>query len=177
MQVHHVALCLITLTIMSEPALADDKARPTILQSLVDCKKIADMAERVACYDTHVTALDEAERAKNVVVIDKARMKEARKGIFGLTLPSLTDIIGGGSDDNEAEEITQIESTIQRVSRSPSGRWVFIIEDGAKWVQTDQRDLVDDPRTGQKIAIRRASMGSFLANVDGQTAIRVRREN
>lgn len=171
------ALCLPPLLFGTQPAWAEANSRPAILKDLVDCRTIADIPERVACYDARVAALDEAERSKTVVVIDKTQMRAARKGIFGLTLPSLSKIVGGEPDDGDEEAVTQIESKIERISRTSDGRWIFIIEDEAKWVQTDRRNLIRDPKSGQKISIRKAAMGSYLANVDGQTAIRVRREN
>ena len=53
---------------------------------------------------------------------------------------------------------------------------VIIIEDGAKWVQIDT-NAVRTPKSGMPIRIRRATMGSYFANIAGRPAIRMRREN
>ena len=71
--------------------------------------------------------------------------------------------------------MTQIESTIRGLRQDPYGKYTFTLEDGARWVQIDTREMRATPRLGQPIRIRRAMMGSYLANVNDQIAIRVRR--
>lgn len=159
------------------PALAADKAdaeveRPQILTDLVACKAIADPAERLACYDQRVASLDTATRNRDVIVADRETMKEARRGLFGLKLPSVR-LFGGG----ESEAVTEIEGVIKSASQNGFGKWEFVLEDGARWVQTDTKAIPRYPRPGFKIVIREAAMGSYLAKVDGQIAVRVKRVN
>lgn len=149
-------------------------ARPEALSRLVDCRTVADTAERLACYDREVAALDAAEARRELVIVDRQQIRKTRNTLFGLSLPSLS-IFG---DDSPGEEgVSRIESKIKSFSQNSLGKWTFELLDGARWVQIDSRNLSADPRAGQEIKIRKAAMGSYLANVNGQIAIRVRRVN
>lgn len=147
--------------------------RPPVFQKMVECRNSADSAQRLACYDREVAAVAAAEARQDLVVIDRAKVRSARKTLFGLTVPDL-GIFGGGDDE---EGVSRIESTLAAVGRDPAGRWTFRLVDGARWVQADSRELGIDPSQGQPIVIRKAAMGSFLANVNKQIAIRVKRVN
>ena len=155
---------------------ASAEAAPSLFDAVVACRAIAEPSERLACFDRSVPALDEARRGRQIVVMDREEVREARRGLFGLLLPA-GRIFGGGDDDSSTgENIDRIETTIDRANRGADGKWIFVLADGARWQQIDVR-RINDPRQGTTIAIRRAAMGSFLANVGGQTAIRVRRVN
>ncbi|WP_380872727.1 hypothetical protein [Sphingomonas sp. DBB INV C78] len=177
---------LLGACVLAAPALSfaaeQREGRPAIFQKLVDCRAIADDGQRLACYDAQVAALDSAEANKDVVVVDKGQIKKAKKTLFGLSLPTL-DIFGGGSDEKkdeaQQEEVTEIETTIKSAAplKGTTDRWVIIIEDGARWVQTESKRLNRSPKPGMPIKIRKATLGSYFANVDGQPAIRMRREN
>ena len=167
-------LAILALLTLPAAAGAQDKEAPRspALTRLVDCRTIADPQERLACYDREVASLDAAEARKDVVVVDRDQLRKTRKTLFGLTLPNLS-VFG---DDNEDEAGVQtLETKIKSVSQTPYGKWIFELEDGARWAQTDSRELAAYPKPGQDITIRRASMGSYMANVNKQIAIRVQR--
>lgn len=173
-----IAIPCVIATPLAASAADAPSDRPEIFKKLVDCRSIAENVQRLACYDAQVAALDDATMRQEVVVVDKAQISKARKTLFGLSLPSLS--IFGGNDGKNAEEndVREIESTIKSASLIRGmDRWVFILDDGARWVQTEGKALSRYPKPGMPIRIRKAAMGSFMANVDGQTAIRVRREN
>ena len=153
---------------------APPSPRPPAFQKLVDCRDVTDASRRLACYDREVTAVAAAEGRQDLVVIDRAKVRTARRTLFGLQVPDL-GIFGG--DDGEEEGVSRLEATIAGVGRNGDGRWTFRLADGARWIQSDSRELGIDPAAGQPIVIRKAAMGSFLANVNKQIAIRVRRLN
>jgi hypothetical protein len=167
------------LIMVSGAASAKDRdakiARSDLLQKVVDCRAIADSTARLACYDTQVARLDEAEAKKEVVVVDQAEVKKARRGLFGLSLPDLGGLFGGGGDGKEDEGLSEIESVIKQSSFA-NNRWTITLEDGARWVQTELRS-VREPKPGMKIRIKKAAMGSFMANINDRPAIRVARIN
>lgn len=159
------------------PALAQSAqpprpATPEAFSRAVQCRAIADPQERLACYDREVAAMAAAEAANEIRVVDRQQVRSTRRSLFGLTLPDL-NIFGGDADD----PMNEINGTIRTVTRLPDRKWAFTLEDGARWVQIDTRQLVSDPRAGHTVRIRRAAMGSFLANINRNTAIRVRRSN
>jgi len=163
------------LGLLPPAAVAQNPAReapPAAFARAVQCRAIANAQERLACYDREVAALEQAERSSEIRVVDRQQVSRTRRTLFGLTLPDI-NIFGG---DNDGEAITEITSKLRSVSQDGNGKYLFELEDGARWRQIDTRNLVN-PRAGQPIRIRRAAMGSFLANVGSQTAVRVRRVN
>lgn len=160
---------------------ADPPARPTILQQLYDCRTIADPAERLACFDRQVSALATAETSRDIAIIDREQVRRTRQGLFGFSLGDLGSIFGGGDpDDNDnaeerADRVDRIESVLRAVGRDRSGKLVLILENGQQWVQTDTSGG-RSPRAGQNVIISRASLGGFIASVDGRSGFRVRRE-
>lgn len=162
-------LCLI---VAAMPAAAKDRdvdgPPPPVFQAVLDCKTVADSTARLACYDKAVGAMDAARAANDLVVTDRATVREAKKGLFGLSLPSLK-LFGGGKD----EEVTEIEGKVTAIRMASDGFPIFTLEDGARWKQTDGRNTF--PKVGSKIKVRKASLGSYMANVDGQPAVRVSR--
>ncbi len=158
-------------------------ARPEVLLRLIACRSIAEATERLVCFDTQSAVLDRAERQRDVVVVDRSQIRKARRSLFGLELPDFSLFGGGGDRDGkeggtqEEEGISRIDSTITQASQGPTGRWMLVIQGGARWMQIDTRDPAHLPRAGMPITIRRATMGSYLASIDKQIAIRVRRIN
>lgn len=166
------ALLAAAFAAFAAPAMGKDKdevpSPPPVFQAVVDCKTIADSVQRLACYDRTVEAMAAASRAKDLAVFDRTTMREARRGIFGLSLPRLK-LFGGG----DSEEVMEIDSTISAVRMASDGMPIFTLADGARWKQTDGRNVF--PKSGDAIHIRRAAMGSFMANVAKQAGVRVTR--
>lgn len=149
--------------------------RPQALERVFDCRSLQAPAERLACYDREVAAFETAANARDVVVYDREQVRRTRRSLFGIVLPSLDIFGGGGDNDDESAEVSQIEGTIRSLRQDGNGRYLVTLDDGARWAQIDNRELSATPRAGQPIRIRRAAMGSYLANIGGNVAIRVRR--
>ena len=66
------------------------------------------------------------------MVIDKARANQAKRSLFGFSVPSFGGLFGGNEDD-----IKQIESTVASVSRNAEGGWLLKLADGSVWSQID----------------------------------------
>ena len=157
------------------PALAQERAAPPpppqALTRVFDCRQVQAAEERLACYDRQVEALQAAAASQEVVAYDREQIRRTRRSLFGIALPDLS-IFGGGEDE---DGVTQLESTIRALRQDAYGKYIFTLADGARWAQIDSREMRATPRVGQPIRIRRAMMGSYLANVNNQIAIRVRR--
>ncbi len=145
--------------------------RAAQFQDLLDCKAKTDAAERLACYDTVVGALAGAEQKGDIVVVDRDQAKAVRRQAFGFNLPSLSMF----EKTEKPEEVDNLSAVATRAYRGGDGKWVFELEDGAVWGQTDSETLGRQPSRGSKIEIRKAAMGSYFLNSDGQRAIRARR--
>ena len=148
--------------------------RPAVLSRVVQCRAIAAEAERLACYDREVATLDQAQASGELLAMDRGQVRRTRRSLFGLTVPNLGIF---GDDNQDEEEASRIETTIRSATQNANGKWIIELADGARWLQIDSMNLNIRPRPGQAIRIRRAAMGSYLANVNNQTAIRMRRMN
>jgi hypothetical protein len=165
-------LAVMTVTMAQGAAAAPPPSAPAV-QAVIDCAKVVQNDQRLACYDAAVAAMAKAQTTGDLVAIDRAQRRAARRQAFGFTLPSLAFLDRG----EKAEEVNNLDTTITAVSRSADGKWVITVEGGAVWRQTDSNDLSKDPRVGSAAKISKGVLGAFFMNVDRQQAIRVHRVN
>ena len=159
---------------LSVPATAKDKlpsARPAQIQELYACRDIADASARLTCFDREVGELATADQAREITFTDRETAKKARRGLFGFSFPKLGGIFGGDED-----EVKEIETTIRSVSMDASGKYTLAMDDEAVWVQIDTTRLPRQPKPGQKVKIKVATMGSYFATIDGGRTIRMKRD-
>lgn len=148
-------------------------APPAIYTELVACKDIAEPTARLACYDEKVTALQTAQSTNQVVIADREQVREARKGLFGLSLPRIKLFDGDG---DEGDQITEITGVISQARTIHGGKWLITLDDGAVWQQTDPaRSTMRRPKAGDTITIKVATLGSFLASVNDGRGFKVKR--
>lgn len=143
----------------------------SLFEAVTRCRMIADPAERVACYDRSVEALQAAERRKEVAIVDRAQISESKRALFGLSLPRLP-VFGRAEDGTQ---ISQINSTVASAAMD-RGNWLLRLVDGSKWRQIDDNELGRRPRAGDKVIVKRAALGSFRMSIAGTPGIKVRRE-
>ncbi|HUZ12040.1 MAG TPA: hypothetical protein VMU93_04210 [Caulobacteraceae bacterium] len=115
----------------------------------------------------------EAEDKGDLVSNDRAQRSAVRRQAFGFSLPSLA-IFDRGEKPDEVNRVTEVVASARR---GPEGRWVLRMQDGAVWRQTDDADLGRRPHAGSKALIKRAALGSFMMEIDGQAGIRAQRQN
>jgi hypothetical protein len=147
-------------------------SRAEVLKGLTACRAIGDSAARLDCYDKAAAALDQAQASGEVVVIDRAQARAARRQAFGFNLSALSILDRTAPKD----EVNTLNSTATGAYRNGDGKWVIILDDGAHWRQIDDADLSRAPRAGSVIRIRHGSLGSFVMNIDGQPYIHVHRD-
>jgi hypothetical protein len=158
----------------AQPRQEGRQQRPELFDALVRCRAVAEAAARLQCFDSAAAALEQAAERREVVVVDRAQVRESRRRLFGLALPRLP-IFGDGDDDEQAEEVNRVEGVVASASQDGNGRWIVRLQDGALWVQTDNRPLALRPRPGQPVVIERGALGSFMMRVNGQPGVRARR--
>jgi hypothetical protein len=146
--------------------------RAAVLQGLLDCRAKTDSADRLACFDAAAARMDQAEAKGDIVVVDREQARTVRKQAFGFILPSLSLFDRG----EKPEQIDHYSGVIALARTNGSGRWTIRLEDGAVWNQIDGNPPNRDPKTGMKVEIRAAVMGSYMMSVDGQGAFRAHRE-
>ncbi|HEU5284910.1 MAG TPA: hypothetical protein VFU20_00190 [Sphingomicrobium sp.] len=164
------ACALLSTAAAAAPRKKAEGGAPAQIQRLLGCRALADAAQRLACFDRETSALDQAMAKRDVVVIDRQRVTAARRSLFGFSVPSFGGLFGG--DENEVKEI---QSTVAAVARNPEGGWTIKLADGSTWTQTDDTPIGLRPERGQKIVVRRGSLGSFRLSVNGQPGFKVKR--
>jgi len=130
---------------------------PGALERMLDCREVAGDDARLACFDRESTTLDAARRSREIVVLDGRAAEESERAVR-----------------RERRRTEPFEAAIATARRQADGRWSFRLEDGSRWVQADTQRLFRAPAAGQVIAIRPAALGSYVANVADQRAIRLR---
>lgn len=169
-----IRLPLALLVLASAPAAlaAPGPAQPGALGAVTACRAIPEAAARLACYDKAAAELAAADASGEIVVLDRQKVESVKREAFGFNLPKL-DLFGGKGD--KVEGLDRIEGVAKQAWQNGTGGWTIVLEDGAKWDQVGRDPVRRAPKAGSKIAIRKATMGSYFLNIDGQTAIRARR--
>jgi crotonobetainyl-CoA:carnitine CoA-transferase CaiB-like acyl-CoA transferase len=167
-----IALAWGAAAFASDPAAPPATSQVEVLKGLTACRAITDGPARLACYDKAAAAIDQAQASGEVLVIDRAQARAARRQAFGFNLSALSILDRTAPRD----EVNTLNSTVAEAYRNSDGKWVIVLEDGAHWRQIDDADLSHSPHAGSVIRIRHASLGSFVMNIDGQPYIRVHRD-
>jgi len=169
-----VILGLAAMLALPAAASAKDETphdRAPAFQGVLNCRGIADNAQRLACYDAAAAKMGEAETHGEIVVIDRAQASAAHREAFGLHVPSLSFVTRA----LRPEEVNRIEGVVDTAHADANGFWTFELDGGAIWRQISG-ELWRPPRHGSKVSIRRGSLDSYLMNVDGQPSIKVHRD-
>jgi len=146
---------------------------PAAVQKLLACRSAAPDAARLACYDAAVGELSQLIATGEVVIVDHKRVAEVKRQAFGFSLPSLSLFERSGAKD--AGELSRISGVVKEAYQRGDGKWMVELEDGGLWQQTDDEKLMQGARKGSKVEVRKAALGSFFMNIDGQRALRVMR--
>lgn len=160
----------------SSPAFSKDKASrnqppPPDFARLIACQQVTDGPQRLACYDREVTTVASANARGDLVVVDRQQISATKRSLFGLTLPTLGFLGDSGND------VTTLDTTIKSIAFAPDTKPIYTLAEGGRWQQLEFKTFVMDPAPGMKVHIKRAALGSYMMNVEGQIAVRVQRMN
>jgi len=153
-------------------------AQPTsgadMLQSLSRCRAVAAADARLDCFDKATAALESAVQSKSVTILDQKDIRDARRSLFGFTLPRLGLFGAGqdrGSDEAKREDFDELNTTIASIRPIANGRIELRLADqDAVWVTTDPMPF--PPRAGAKIRIRKGAVGNYFLAIAGQRSVR-----
>jgi hypothetical protein len=153
----------------------EDSSRnaPEPFQKMMECRSLADDQSRLECFDKEASAVASARDAGTLLVVGQEGLRQNRRRQFGVVASDPSLLLEGEG----AEQVNEITTRIVSASQRSDGKWILNLEESGRWVQIDSRSLSSEPRSGHEIKIRRAAMGSYLANINGQIAIRVRRSD
>lgn len=150
------------VAIAAEPSSSD-----RVLHDFGECRATADAAARLACFEKTYDAFEKAVKAKEVTIIDKADVRQAKRSLFGFALPHI-DLFSGVKTD-AGDDFTEINTTVASAREVEHGRVEIRLADdsGAVWQTTDPMPF--PPRPGDKIRIRQGTLGSYFLNSGGKT--------
>jgi hypothetical protein len=164
---------LAAAAVAAPPPTPKTEGRAQELQRLIDCRKIADNTQRLACFDAAAAAMDQAEAKGDIVVVNREQARKVRRQAFGFTLPSMSLFERG----EKPEELNKVEGVVAAVRQNGSGKWVIRLEDGGTWVQVDTNEIIPDPKPGETVEIRRAALGSYMLVLPRHRSFRAHRED
>lgn len=147
---------------------------PAILSGLTECRAHRESATRLACYDAAVAKLVDATEKRDVVVLDRAGIRETRKSLFGFTLPRIA-LFGerdAKEDATQRDDVTELQTTITAARELGGGKFRLTLAEGGIWQSTESWVGGKLPAAGASILIRRAALGSYFLKLDGGRAVR-----
>jgi hypothetical protein len=144
-----------------------------LLTALFNCAGESSGNARLACYDQTVPALKLAIERKEIVIVDSRAVGEAKRSLFGISLPKLR-IFGDGSGSAPNETLRSIEAKIVAVGQTAEGGVLLSLDAGSRWAQVGS-DYVNRAKAGETIIIRRGDVGGYMAKIGTGRAFRVRR--
>lgn len=150
---------------------AQQAASDNHLAAIRTCSTMAADAARLACYDRSVQSLDAAERRGDIIVVDRAEVRETRRQLFGFSLPSVPMFDRSSSP---TEEVGQLSTTLAS-AREAGSKWVLTLENGSVWRQTDSSTFRFRNQPGVTVEIRQGAINSFLMRVGTSRSVRVER--
>jgi len=146
---------------------AEPKSSDRVLRDFGACRATPDGAARLACFEKTFDSFERAVKAKEVTIVDKADVREARRSLFGFALPHIDMFNGGRSDP--ADDFAEINTTVASARESERGRVEIRLADdsGAVWQTTDPMNF--PPKPGDKIRIRQGALGNYFLSTGGRS--------
>jgi len=167
-------ITMVVLGTVSGTALAQSKSE----LAARECATIADATQRLACYDSlfsehagsrgSAAAGAPAAAATPVAEIPAPADPLAE---FGLTEQQKER---RRPQDAKSEPLEGIEATVTAAVQDRYGPWRLTLDNGQVWLQTETA-LGVRFQAGDRVEIRRGSLGSFVLKLPGRPMIRVRR--
>ncbi len=168
-----VTLAAGPMTALAKKPKPPETARAKALEDLSHCRTIAEDQARLACFDQAAAAFDEAEKAGDIVVVDRAQAHEVKRQAFGLNLNGALGIFDRGL---HADKVDNVTVTVAKAEQSPTGKWIVTTTEGQVWRQIDSDPLDEAPRPGEQAVISQGSLGSFFFKVGHDRAMRAHRD-
>ena len=134
------------------------------------CHAVVDNSERLACYDTFVTAFEASVSNHDIVIMDRETIRQTRRGLFGYTLPKAPLFNG----DNVRDNISELDTTVSSETPLGNGKWKVRLAEGSLWETTESVGWVS-PRSGSKIHLKAGAFGSYFMTIDRDNPIRAMR--
>lgn len=172
----HAGLAAAIAAAVAAPAFgADDPPpRPRQIDALYACQAIADPGQRLACFDEAVRSVRRADTSGEVIFADREQVKKAKRGLFGLGNIRL-GIFSRGEDDPEDQELKEMTAPVRAIDTRNFDRWVIVLEDGARWMQTEAARKGPGAEKSKTVTIKRGALGSYTMVFENGNTMKVKR--
>ena len=166
-------LLMVAALAVAAPATAQEATEQSsvIADQLLNCRSITQADARLACFDANAATFAAAREANQIVVLDREEVRQAKRSLFGFSLPRIR--LFGGDESNEPE-VQEIESTLANVQSAGGNRWTLTLADNTRWQTTDARSTFF-PSNGQDVKIEAGILGSYSAKIGSGRAVKVKR--
>ncbi|WP_445946241.1 hypothetical protein [Shewanella sp.] len=154
-----------TLILLSAPAFASTEAQ------LANCAAISDKFDRLICYDNlaaNVTSASSSVSASASMAVAPAVAATQKNGTFGLKKAAVKKEDFGLIKKADVEEIEKLYFTVAKLDKDAYGTLTITLDNGQVWKQSGSQRF--KLKTGQKIFIERAALGSFLLGTDDRNS-------
>ena len=145
-----------------------------LINAVQACQQVKDDAARLACYDRSVSALTSASARGDVTVVDRQQMREARRSLFGFSVPKLPFFSSSKDKDVQDEPKRVVTTVASFVSLGNGYVRVRIAEPESTWESTEPTDLFD-VHSGDKVTIEHGAIGSYWMEIGGNRAFHAHR--
>lgn len=175
--------CLAALfaTTIAGPAFAQEPSAEQQLGSVQACRAIADVAQRVACYD-RASAPGAAPPQAAVLPAPPPPPPPTPEEQFGRSperarpAPPPPPPPTQQARATEPQQLDQISAKIVSLRSDALGRLSFVLDNGQVWRMTESEGTFDFPSRGDTVTIRRGAIGGYRLDW-GNVGVRVAREN
>lgn len=156
------------------PAAAQDYE--AVFHTMEQCAEIADVPDRVACYDRTIAGARAAigdGAAGSVAVAPRASRGFGAESLPPRDTPKPPRPAGTPVAEDEMDSVTRVVSRSRPIQ---SGIYAIEFDDGTEWRFVEGVPLhYNPPRRGEQVEIRRGALDSFRLHVDGEDPVRVKR--
>ena len=156
------------------PAVAQDQPGQAdrLVDALAQCRSVAPDA-KLACFEMAATALIAARDKREIAVVDREGVRQAKRSVFGFSLPKIRLFGRSGDADDVEPEVKSIETSVTSVGVAARTLLTLRLADGSTWQTTEQARFA--PKVGDPIKIEAGILGSYKAAIRGRSIGKVKR--
>jgi len=142
-----------------------DAIAESLPPSVRTCSLERDDQRRLSCYDKEIAALFELDARPH-----GEHDRESAQARFGIS-----DVRAPPARRDPAEHLDRIEATVVAATTRKHGAVVVTLDSGQVWAQKSAGPVIRI-NIGDRVVIKKATLGSFLLIVPNHPPTRVRRE-
>ena len=181
MRIPRLAALLATVA-AAAAAPAAGQSPPSADQQLGDvqaCRAIADVAQRVACYDRASAPVAAGAQPAQAIrsPAPPPPPPPTPEAEFGRSPERARPAPPPPQEVRAAQELDRISARITSLRADALGRLSFVLDNGQVWRMTESEGVFDFPDRGDTVTIRRGEIGGYRLDWGTNIGVRVARAN